>query len=499
MRSRSFEARLAKVERTQERAQAEQARSPFPTWFVREVSDVDKSQLELLTDWQYRALPAQQQFHADLTTRFKGYSGPVGSGKSHALAYEAIFLSRLNPGLLGLMGAPTYAMLRDSTQRIFFEVLNQEGIDYNFHRQENKLTFLSNRSEIIFRTMENPDRLRGPNLAWFALDELTYTHEDAWTRLLGRIRHPLAKRLCGCAVWTPKGFDWVHRRFIENLNPDYSVVRATPRENIHLPEDFYERLKGSYSEAFFKQEALGEYVDLIGGRAYYAFSQENIRDVKYNPDFPVCWALDFNVDPLCSVILQIIETSDEKTMFTGRPARTVHVLGEMVLPNSNTEEATQAFLNYIHDQVPAHMPRAKKFVVYGDANGHSRTTKASRTDYEIIRQVFKHHETYDQLKVTMRENTANPIVKDRVNATNAAFCNAEGKRRVFINPRCEHLITDLREVRWKRDANNNPLGELDKSDSDRTHLSDALSYCIAREFNLKSPIGYKRGLCTIEY
>src|SRR5438093_1039695 len=60
---------------------------------------------------QYQALPAQQKFHSDLVTRFKGYSGPIGSGKSYALVYEALFLSYLNPGLVGLVGAPTYRML----------------------------------------------------------------------------------------------------------------------------------------------------------------------------------------------------------------------------------------------------------------------------------------------------------------------------------------------------------------------------------------------------
>lgn len=41
------------------------------------------------------------------------------------------------------------------------------------------------------------------------VDELTYTQEEAWLRLDGQLRDPKAKRLCGFAVWTPKGFDWV--------------------------------------------------------------------------------------------------------------------------------------------------------------------------------------------------------------------------------------------------------------------------------------------------
>src|SRR5712691_11625999 len=87
-------------------------------------------------EWQYATLPAQRTFHSDLQARFKGYSGPIGSGKSYALVYESLFLSRMNPGLLGLVGAPTYRMLQDATQRTFFEVLAAEGIEYIFNKQE---------------------------------------------------------------------------------------------------------------------------------------------------------------------------------------------------------------------------------------------------------------------------------------------------------------------------------------------------------------------------
>jgi len=70
----------------------------------------------------YAPLPSQKQFH-NLNGRFKGFSGPIGCGKSQALCQEAIRLSYLNPGRLGLMGAPTYPMLRDATQATLFEIL----------------------------------------------------------------------------------------------------------------------------------------------------------------------------------------------------------------------------------------------------------------------------------------------------------------------------------------------------------------------------------------
>ena len=57
----------------------------------------------------YEPLPSQRLFHQS-DARFKGFSGPIGSGKSQALCQEAIRLSYLNPGRMGLLGAPTYPL-----------------------------------------------------------------------------------------------------------------------------------------------------------------------------------------------------------------------------------------------------------------------------------------------------------------------------------------------------------------------------------------------------
>ncbi len=57
----------------------------------------------------YVPLPSQRSFH-NSSARFKGFSGPIGSGKSQALCQEAIRLSYLNAGRQGLIGAPTYSL-----------------------------------------------------------------------------------------------------------------------------------------------------------------------------------------------------------------------------------------------------------------------------------------------------------------------------------------------------------------------------------------------------
>src|ERR1700736_5382394 len=102
---------------------------------------------------EYDPLPSQTAFHA-LTERFIGFSGPIGCGKSKALCQEAIRLSYLNPGRLGLIGAPTYPMLRDATQAILFEILNANEVPFEHNKAENTLVMKHTGSRILFRPVD---------------------------------------------------------------------------------------------------------------------------------------------------------------------------------------------------------------------------------------------------------------------------------------------------------------------------------------------------------
>src|SRR5256885_8311220 len=87
----------------------------------------------ILRKIEYSALPSQRAFHQS-AARMKGFSGPIGSGKSQALCQEAIKLSYLNPGRLGLLGAPTYPMLRDATQATLFEILDVNHVPFDHNK-----------------------------------------------------------------------------------------------------------------------------------------------------------------------------------------------------------------------------------------------------------------------------------------------------------------------------------------------------------------------------
>jgi len=405
---------------------------------------------------KYSPLPSQKKFH-NSEARFKGFSGPIGSGKSAALCQEAIRLSYLNPGRTGLIGSPTYPMLKDSTLLALLETLNDNEVPFELNKADNVLTMTDTGSRILLRAVDEFERLRGTNLAWFGLDELTYTMEGAWLRLEGRLRDPRATRRCGFAVWTPKGFDWVYRKFVSCRVEGYEAIHAKPFENRFLLKqvpDFYERLRGSYDENFYRQEVLGDYLNVRGGLVYHAFDRErNVRRMELDTARPVIWALDFNVDPMCSVIAQV-ERSGE-----------VRVLDEIALRRATTEQACEEFEKRF-GRVQAGV------VVYGDASGASMNT-TGYSDYKVIRDYFASH----RAKVVYRVPKANPPVRDRVSLVNARLRNARDEVRLFVDPKCRELIDDFEQVSYEEDST-----QIDKDkDRKRTHLSDALGYLIWQE------------------
>ncbi len=411
-------------------------------------------------DIKYRPLPSQQRFH-ESAARFKGFSGPIGSGKSQALCQEAIKLSYLNPGRTGLIGAPTYPMLRDATAASLLEVLDRNKIGHELNRAENFVLIRETRSKILFRAVEEFERLRGSNLAWFGLDELTYTSEQAWLRLEGRLRDPRASRLGGFAVWTPRGYDWVYERFVARKIEGYETILAEPYENRHLLErvpDYYERLRGSYDERFFQQEALGQYVNLQAGRVYRAFTRSgNVEDSELDRARPLLWALDFNFNPMSSVVAQM-------------DGDRVRVLDEIVLKQATTRQACEEF-----DR--RYQKHSGGVIVYADATGARRQT-AGTSDVEVLKQFFR---SGDYGNVKFRIPAANPPVEERVALMNAKLEAADGTRSIQVSSRCVELLKDFEQVQYKEGSQ-----VIDKEgDPKRTHLSDALGYLVWQEFHSK--------------
>ncbi len=414
----------------------------------------------------YQPLPSQRAFH-EMGERFKGFSGPIGSGKSQALCHEALKLAYLNPGCLGLIGAPTYPMLRDATQVTLLEILNKNGIPYELNKAENILSITEAGSKILFRAVEDFERLRGTNLAWFGVDELTYTSLESWLRLEGRLRDPKAARLEGFGVWTPKGFDWVYERFLGKPCEGYGAVQARAFENRHVLDrvpDFYDRLRHSYDPAFYRQEVLGEYLEVKADRVYMTFDRErHVRDAKLNIWEPLLWSMDFNVNPMCAVVAQM-------------QGDVLYVLDEIVLERASTNMACAEFWRRYPDHPGG-------YVVYADATG-ARMQTSGTSDRAMVEEFLRE---WARKNYRLKIPTSNPAVRDRVMLLNTMFESAAGKVRLYVSEKCVELRKDLEQVGYKP----NTL-EIDKDrDPRRTHLSDALGYLVWQECRPQVTVGEK--------
>jgi hypothetical protein len=191
----------------------------------------------------------------------------------------------------------------------------------------------------------------------------------------------------------------------------------------------------------------------------------HIANLQAEPYLPVFWALDFNVDPMSSLIVQIVGGK-------------VRVLDEIVIRHGTTQQACEEFLKRFPKQQAG-------VAVYGDASGYKEQTTGS-SDYQIIREYFQIHAS---TPVQYRVPKANPSVRERINLTNSKLRSASGDIGIQVDPRCRELIKDLEQVCFKEDSNH-----IDKDrDRLRTHLSDALGYLLWQECKPLGSIGERQG------
>jgi len=210
--------------------------------------------------WTKRKIDLYQQqlaFVAD-DTRFTAFIGGIGSGKTHAGCAKAL-LHCNKPGL-GLVVAPTYKMLKDATIRTFKDVAGDAWLDLN---KSEMLARVAN-AEVLFRSSDKPERLRGPNLSWAFLDEAALSNERTWQIVIGRLR---AGGEAGPAwiTTTPKGRNWVWREFVEKQRSEYAVHRARTDENPYLADEYIRDLEAAYTGSFAAQELGGEFSGRLTG------------------------------------------------------------------------------------------------------------------------------------------------------------------------------------------------------------------------------------------
>jgi hypothetical protein len=393
-----------------------------------------------------------------------GMVAGIGSGKTRCGAEKMGELVWRNRGLAHAVYAPTYRMLEDATKREFLECCGRKGIPFR-HVPSQNMVELWGDSPVFFRSMENPDHLRGPNLAGVWIDEaLQQSTREAFDVIAGRVRHPDAPDRCIVITGTPdlnNAFNWAYDVLVKDAVKNKArLYHGKTKDNSALPADFYTTILGLYDEKVARLELDGEWIDVARGRAYYNFTRMTHvlprEKTRYNSELPLILMVDFNVHPMHWVVGQSYpHNGDEVT----------YCIDEIYLDTGSTEEAALEF-------VTRYGKHRAGIEIYGDAAGRHRHTSATRTDYDIIDQTLEEKKI---LGVDKRVGLSNPLHVERIKDVNARFKDARGKIHLFVSEACEHLLED-----FTRQGLIPGTMQLDKENKLVGHGSDAVGYYVNR-------------------
>jgi predicted phage terminase large subunit-like protein len=209
-----------------------------------------------------RLHPTQQDFLRS-PALFRAFCGGIGSGKSWAGAYDLI--RRAKPGRLYLVLAPTYPMLADATLRSVESLARELGVvePGEVKRSAPPSIRLRTGAELLFRSADDPDRLRGPNLSGTWADEASLMPYEAYTVAVGRLREG-GEQGWLTATFTPKGrHHWTYETFATG-RPNTAIFHSRTSDNPFLPRTFADTVRGQYTSTMAAQELEGLFIDSAG-------------------------------------------------------------------------------------------------------------------------------------------------------------------------------------------------------------------------------------------
>jgi len=382
--------------------------------------------------------------------KFKALVAGYGSGKTHGGACWALsrIRDRKGKGLIGVY-APTYRLMEDVNMPEMRNFLNRYKIPFHEHKEHKKFILTGElRGEIWFRSMDDPNKLIGYETTDTWLDEFDtlkpHKQKQIWTAIIQRNRK-VSK--CGgenniIITTTPEGFRYTYELV---QNGTLKHIKAKTDDNIYLPDSYIENFVSQFDDIRIQQARYGEFVNLNGLAAYYAFDQKrHVTPSDVLSEFPThlhC-GMDFNVAPMTAVVGY---TKDKISRY-GK---------EYYVMDSNTYQLSEALLRDFPNNMIAIRP---------DMTGNKRASNAriGITDHKILQQAgFRIEGSY------------NPAERDRLNMVNWAFSH----NKIVINKDMVHLINDLNQCTV------NEAGALRKKDNEMlTHISDALGYDIYQQY-----------------
>ena len=226
--------------------------------------------------------------------------GGVGGGKTAACVDKAFVYCVEHPGARGLLTEPTFPLVRDVLLPSIRERWGAvEGILWTFKAADYNIEFV-NGSLLLLRSalMMHPQFLAGLNLAFFGMDEAALGDQEAtFLALQARLRQQDMLHQ-GWVTGTPKGRNWVWRRWEEKPTDAYRLHHVRTADNPVLPVDYLLSLQESYGQTPFAQQELEGRFVAFGGLIYPQFQlggSGHVQEPLAGPYKEVAAGVDFGI------------------------------------------------------------------------------------------------------------------------------------------------------------------------------------------------------------
>ena len=212
---------------------------------------------------------------------YRGFVGGRGAGKSWIGAYDLI--RRAKRGRTYLVASPTGVKLGDETYPTFKAIAQDLGVWESVKLTPWPTVQLTTGATVRFRTAEDPEKMRGPNLSGVWLDEASLMDEAAYTICIAALREQGEQGWLS-ATFTPKGLQhWTYEVF-GTRRENTEIFHCRTKDNPWLPPGFQETLEGQYNGLLAQQELEGLFVNVEGAEWPPEFFGDHIWFDDWPPD-----------------------------------------------------------------------------------------------------------------------------------------------------------------------------------------------------------------------
>lgn len=342
-----------------------------------------------------------------------------------------------------------------------FNSLADKGVRHlikSWNGDTHVVTF-KNDSEIMFMaesfdTDKDLNRFKGLEANGFGFEEINECQEAAfykaiertgtWLNAKGQPPMIVMATLNPAQNWTKKLFYDPYRE--ETMPSNWVYIPSFITDNKYIPQDYIDNLK-TLPPVQYQRFVEGDWdvMEAVENPFLYAWDDAKHIDnsIEFNPQMPVIFSIDFNVEPLCALVIQM-------------KGRDTFIVDQIRISNGD--------ISKLCERIDMYCPASRRGLIR--ITGDNTGTKRNSYSMENL-------SAFALIKRTLKLSDSQIIVPRNPLHTNSRVdCNqALHKLNIKVNAhKCPNAISDFKRVQW--DGENIVKSNRKDKDQQADHLDN---------------------------